>query len=182
MKKILLSAIAVTLGLTSISSFAKDGTVVFNGTITQSGCVVSNATSGTITVAMGNYSSSALAKSGHKAGPTPFEIDLTECQAGSVKIRFDGTPVSGNNTLLALTSSTATPAPENDPAKSVGIEITDLASNGIYKIGQTSGITGQALDSTGALNIKLAARYVAWANGNPSGAANSTSDFSIEYQ
>ena len=92
MKKILLSAIAVTLGLTSISSFAKDGTVVFNGTITQSGCVVSNATSGTITVAMGNYSSSALAKSGQKAGPTPFEIDLTKCQAGSVKIRFDGTP------------------------------------------------------------------------------------------
>lgn len=179
MKKIFLTTAFIALGLTSLSSLAKDGTVVFNGTITQSGCVVSNATDGTITVDMGNYSSSALATTGQTAGPKPFEIDLTECTAGSVKIRFDGASVTGNSSLLALTSTGA----DNDPASSVGIQITDLSSGGVYTFGDTSSdVAFQTLDDTGALNIKMAARYYAYADGTPSGAANSTTDFSIEYQ
>ncbi len=179
MKKILLSATIAALCLSSLQSFAKDGTVTFNGTITQSGCVVSNATDGTITVDMGNYSSSALATTGQTAGPKPFEIDLTECATGAIKVRFDGTAVSGNSNLLALTSTGAT----NDPAASVGIQITDLAGGGIYTIGDTSSaVAFQSTDDTGALNIKMAARYYAYADGTPSGAANSSTDFSVEYQ
>ncbi len=179
MKKSLLSVVVVALGLASMQSFAKDGTVVFNGTITQSGCVISNASNGTITVDMGNYSSSALATTGQTAGPKPFEIDLTECATGAVKIRFDGTAVSGNSNLLALTSTGSA----NDPASSVGIQITDLTSGNIYTIGDTSSaVAFHDVDSTGAMNIKMAARYYAFADGTPSGAANSTTDFSVEYQ
>ncbi|MEN0617367.1 fimbrial protein [Klebsiella indica] len=179
MKKILLTSAFIALGLTSLSSLAKDGTVVFNGTITQSGCEVSNATDGTITVDMGNYSSSALATAGQTAGPKPFEIDLKECATGSVKVRFDGTAVSGNANLLALTATGA----ENDPASSVGIQVTDLSSGGVYTFGDSSNaVAYQTLDDTGALNIKMAARYYAYADGTPSGAANATTDFSIEYQ
>ena len=179
MKKVLLSTIAIALGLASMQSFAKDGTVTFTGSITQSGCVVSNATNGVITVAMGNYSSSALAKTGQAAGPKPFEIDLNGCATGAVKIRFDGKAVSGNSSVLALTSTAAA----NDPSTSVGIQITDLASGGIYTIGDTSpAVAFQNVSSGGALNIKLAARYYAFKDGTPSGAANSTTDFSVEYQ
>lgn len=179
MKKVLLPIAALTLGLASVQAIAADGTVSFTGNITQSGCVVSNATNKTITVAMGNYSSSALAAAGQEAGPKPFEIDLTKCATGSVKVRFDGTAVAGNPTLLKLTSTGAS----NDPSTTVGIKITDLASGAAYTIGDTSSaVPFQALDSTGALNIKLAARYHAFAAGTPSGAANATTDFSIEYQ
>ncbi len=179
MKKVLLPIAALTLGLASVQAFAADGTVSFTGNITQSGCTVTNATSSTITVAMGNYSSSALATSGQEAGPKPFEIDLTKCATGSIKVRFDGTAVSGNPTLLALTSTGTT----TDPSKSVGIKITDLASGAAYTIGDTSSsVPFQATDSTGALNIKLAARYHAFATATPSGAANASTTFSIEYQ
>ena len=180
MKKVLLPIAALTLGLASVQAFAADGTVSFTGNITQSGCTVTNATSKTITVAMGNYSSSALSTAGQEAGPKPFEIDLTKCATGSIKVRFDGTAVSGFPTLLKLTS---TGAASTDPSASVGIKITDLASGQAYTIGDTSSaVPFQALDSTGALNIKLAARYHAFATGTPSGAANATTDFSIEYQ
>jgi len=180
MKTALLPIAVLTLGLASAQAFAADGTVSFTGNITQSGCTVTNATSKTITVAMGNYSSSALSTAGQEAGPKPFEIDLTKCATGSIKVRFDGTAVSGNPTLLKLTSTGAT---STDPSTSVGIKITDLASGGVYTIGDTSSaVPFQATDSTGALNIKLAARYHAFATGTPSGAANATTDFSIEYQ
>ncbi len=180
MKKVLLPIAALTLTLASVQAFAADGTVSFTGNITQSGCSVTNATNKTITVAMGNYSSSALSTANQEAGPRPFEIDLTKCATGSIKVRFDGTAVSGFPNLLKLTSTGAT---STDPSATVGIKITDLASGAAYTIGDTSSaVPFQATDSTGALNIKLAARYHAFATGTPSGAANATTDFSIEYQ
>lgn len=181
MKKILVSAVALALGVSSLTSFAKDGTVNFTGKIVESGCEVTNANNGIINVEMGTYSSSSLATTGQTAGPKPFEIDLAKCATGSVKIRFDGTPVSGHTDLLQLTSDAAAGA--SDPSQTVGIQITDLASSAIYTIGDTSAaVPFQAVDADGALNIKLAARYAAFADGKPAGDANSTTDFSIEYQ
>ena len=180
MKKVLLPIAALTLTLASVQTFASDGTVSFTGSITQSGCVVTNATNQTISVAMGNYSSSALSSPTQTAGPRPFEIDLSKCTTGSIKVRFDGTAVSGYPSLLKLTP---TGVAGTDPSTSVGIQITDLASGGVYTIGDTSSsVPFQATDSTGALNIKLAARYYAFAKGTPSGQANATTNFSIEYQ
>lgn len=174
MKKVLLPIAALTLGLASVQAFAADGTVSFTGNITQSGCVVSNATNKTITVPMGNYSSSAFAKPGDTAGPKPFQINLTGCATGSVKLRFDGTAVPGNTGLLQL-SSTAT-------APYVGIQIMDAATQAAYTIGDSSAITAQAVGSDGSLQLKLVARYVAIKTGVPTGAANANTDFSIEYQ
>lgn len=181
MKKILLPIAVLTFGLVSVQSFAADGTVNFTGKITQSGCEVTNATNGDINVAMGNYSSSALSKATQTAGPTPFEIDLTDCTAGAVKIRFDGTAVANNPNVLALTSTGNTSA---DPSTTVGIQITDQASGKLYTIGDTSSaVPFQTIASTStALSIKLAARYYAFADGNPSGEADATTQFSIEYQ
>lgn len=179
MKKNLLMSVLV-LGVFSASSYAADGIVTFTGNITESGCTVTNATNKVINVPMGNYSSSALSNAGQEAGSKHFEINLENCIAGAVKVRFHGTPVSGNSELLKLTP---TGHSTNDPANTVGIKIIDLVSNQVYRVGDTtSTVPFQNVDSKGSINIKLAARYHAFSDGTPSGEANSSANFSIEYQ
>ncbi|WP_294912494.1 fimbrial protein [Tatumella sp. UBA2305] len=180
MKKVLLPIAALTLGLASVQAIAADGTVTFTGNITQSGCVVSNASSGNITVAMGTISGTGLTANGQYAGSKAFEIDLSKCATGAIKVRFDGTPVAGNSNVLKMTAqSTAT----TDPAATVGIQILDASSGAVYNIGDSSSaVPFKTIGNDGTVQLNMIARYYAFQAGTPSGPTKASTTFSIEYQ
>jgi len=174
MKKVILPLCILTLGMAS-QVFAADGNVNFTGNIIASGCTVNGDSGTTINVPMGTYASSSLATAGAVTTPQNFNIKLTSCPSNAVKVRFDGTAVSGQPTLLALTTGQATTG-------YLGIQITDLNSNVNYNIsGQTDAVAFQT-PSSGSLSIPLAARYYAVKAGVPAGTANATTAFNLEYK
>lgn len=85
MKKSVLSAVlAATFGLVALApqhASANDGTITFNGTITDTTCTVTGngAASGVgaITVKLPTVSTTALAKDGQTAGDTAFSLVLS---------------------------------------------------------------------------------------------------------
>lgn len=167
----------IALSFVSASQvFAADGTVNFTGTIVGTACTVNGDSGSTaINVPMGTYSIASLASTGSQTPPQNFNINLTKCPNSGVKIRFDGTPVSGNSTLLAL-------SPGQDAAKTIGIQITDLTSNVAYNIsGQTDAVAFQT-PTSGNISIPLAARYKAYQTGVVPSTANASIAFNLEYK
>lgn len=171
LSKIKLAMVASTLLLTS-GAYAE--TINFTGTIVDSSCVATVDSSGSSSVALGKVSKSSLATSGATAAPTPFTISVTGCTASaSVAIKFDGTPVTGNNALLALTQETGV-------ATNVGIGIFNNTSTNSSQISLYDASATQTTDTTGAASFPFVAKYVAVGTAT-AGSANSSATFSITY-
>ena len=111
-------AFAIISSLFVASSHAADGTINFNGNITDDTCDISTA-SKTQTVKLGTISSSSFA-SGNPSAATGFSVVLSNCPAthSNIAVKFDGTPDGGNPAVLALTD---TPT----KATGVGIQLRD---------------------------------------------------------
>lgn len=89
MKKILLiTSLTATIALPVFSASAYDGTITFNGTITNTTCNVSvNGGNKSTTVRFDPISISALSKQGEVAGEKPVNMNLTNCQNASQNVR-----------------------------------------------------------------------------------------------
>lgn len=170
MKKTILSACFL---LVAGSAVAADGTIHFNGSITDQTCTVDSG-SQNLNVDLGTVAQTALdGASGMKASPTRFTLTLTDCPdtVTGANVKFDGTSDGVNQNLLALDSGTGI-------ATGVGIEIADKNGTPI-PLHTTS--TDYTLGS-GSNSLDFVARYVSTGTAVTTGTANGTSQFTINYK
>lgn len=175
MKKNIIAAALVSSVVLSASALAADGTVNFNGEITDEVCTVA-AASKDFSVDMGKIGTNSFNGSGSLSGAKQFHIILTDCPASvannGVAIRFDGNQKNGDNAILDLTSAST--------AQNVGIQLSD-AQNQIVKLYENS---SKYAIQAGSVENKLGftARYISTAATVSAGTANAVSQFTIDYQ
>lgn len=97
----------LVLAVAPVAAFAVDGTITFNGEITDKTCTVSTPQGKDFTVTLPTVGADALAASGQVAGRTPFSISLTQCGAGRVATYFEpGATVDAGSGRLNNTATT----------------------------------------------------------------------------
>ncbi|MBK5142613.1 type 1 fimbrial protein [Budviciaceae bacterium BWR-B9] len=195
LNKYLLATVVAT-ALSSAAVQAADGTITFNGTVTDSACTaIASVTADT--VATGTPISATLtlppvttttlnAATGTYAGQTPFSIQLTGCEAATglsnVRALFttSNTP-SGDAHVMANTAATT-------PATNVAVAI--MQQNGTTQIDLNGGMGGTATDpgaalpvagSPGPLNLHYKAAYKSLNQSVTAGNVTGVADFVISY-
>lgn len=173
MKKNLLAVALVASSVFASSAFAADGAVNFTGTITDAACTIDTASQNQ-DVFLGNIARTAFPVAGSLAAAKKFTLVLTDCP-GTVTgatVRFDGTQVSCDNTVLALTAGDST-------ASGVGIQISDN-QNKVVPLYEDSSV--YPLVSTGPNNLDFSARYISLTDSVTVGDANGVTQFTVVYQ
>ncbi|HEX3379203.1 MAG TPA: fimbrial protein [Paraburkholderia sp.] len=171
------AAIATAVGIPT-ASFAADGTITFNGTITPQTCTISGEGAGpNFTVTLPTVSTSALAIDGTPAGGTPFTIALTNCSpdSGTAQTYFEPGP----------TVDTATGRLRNATGTASNVEVGLLNDDySLIHLGaaQTSQNSKSAAISGGSALLKYIAQYVATGGAAGAGSVNTTTLYSIVYQ
>ncbi|CAI0914271.1 fimbrial protein [Serratia liquefaciens] len=128
-----------------------------------------------LTVPLGNISRAALSAKGSTAPAIAFQLRLKNCPAeiGQIKVQFDGTPASGDNSALALTAGSGV-------ATGVAVQLQD-AAGAIVPPGQASALM-TIKGGSGSLNsLGFTARYIATADSVTAGSANASATFTIWY-
>nr|WP_242880400.1 fimbrial protein [Stenotrophomonas maltophilia] len=75
---------ALMLAAAPLAANAADGTITFNGKVTDKTCTISTPGGKDFAVNLPTVSKNTLATAGAVAGRTPFAINLTKCSAGNV--------------------------------------------------------------------------------------------------
>lgn len=171
--------IAVAVLATSVfgvaSAMAADGQVNFTGEIIDAACTVVNTPANPLEVKLGKVARSSFTQSGDRSSATGFTLKLTDCPStvSTASVKFDGTSVAGDNSVLALTQ-------ESGVATGVGIQLSDDA-NTVLPLFTAS--KAYALQSgTGVVNnLDFVARYISTSNNVTAGPANSMASFTINY-
>lgn len=180
MKQTILASLLAAAALAPVASFASDGTITFNGSITGQTCTISvNGGSASASVTLPQVSASALSTVGTKAGQKPFVIALTNCSTKSGGARALFEVGSGVDTTTGRLFNTATGA---TAAKGVEIGLattsgTDILVNGVATQPQTF----VTIDATGSATLNYLAQYVATGTVT-AGTTSSSVTYSIEYQ
>lgn len=174
MKKTIIAAALATAALTSVSAFAADGQVKFTGEIIDAACTVENSVTNPLEVTLGKVAKSAFTISGDKAAATKFTLKLTNCPdtVSSASVKFDGTSVNGDNSILALTQGAGV-------ATGVGIQLSDDSNTVLPLFTASKAYSLQSGSVTN--NLDFVARYISTAADVTPGPANATASFSINY-
>lgn len=175
------AVLALAVSAATVSSFsaqAADGTITFNGKVTDQTCTISTPGGKDFTVTLPTVSSSTLASQSATAGRTPFSINLTQCSEGQVATYFEpGATVDFNTGRLNNQAQT-------DAATNVKIQL--LGSNNQFL--PILGSTGEQANSQwvtvandGVADLNYYAEYYATA---AAGAGDVTSNvqYTIIYQ
>jgi major type 1 subunit fimbrin (pilin) len=148
MKKTLFSAaLALAFGLVAVQASAADGTITFNGQITDTTCTITGggAATGTgnITVTLPTVSTSALPADGKTAGDTAFSLILG-----------GGTNCTNGKTASLWVETTATPALDTSTgalknqaaggATNVQVRMVNPANNQPINLGINAAVTNGA--------------------------------------
>ncbi len=151
---------------------AADGTINFIGQIVATTCDVNGGSNASINVDLGTVAATSFTAAGDTSSPTAFTISLTNCPATftAAAVKFDGTADAVDNQLLEVTGG----------ATGVGIEIADnqgtpiplYTASRFYPIDATSE----------GVDMNFIARYRSTGATVGEGAANGTSQFTINYQ
>lgn len=174
MKKNLIAVAVLASSAFGISAFAADGQVNFTGEIIDAGCTVVNTPSNPLEVKLGKVARTSFTQAGDTAAATGFTIQLKDCPAtvGTASVKFDGTSVAGDNSVLALTQGPGV-------ATGVGIQLSDDA-NTVLPLFTPS--KAYPLQSGSAINnLDFVARYIATSSTVTVGPANSMASFTINY-
>ncbi|MBU9856919.1 fimbrial protein [Rahnella bonaserana] len=174
MKKNLISlAVITTAVFWGASAMATSGQVNFTGEIVDAGCNIVNTPSSPLNVVMGQVAKSEFTGTGSTAAPTKFTLVLTNCPAtvSMAKIKFDGSSVNGDTSLLALTQ-------ESGVAQNVAIQLTDDNNTVVPLFTETK---TYMLTDTQDNNLEFIARYIATSDTVNPGPANSVANFSVIY-
>lgn len=176
MNKNLVAVAVLAASAFTTSVFASDGQVNFTGTIIPQGCDVSSPTGGNSqTVNLGQVAVSSFPTAGAVSASKGFSLLLTNCPStvSAATVRFDGTQVPGNNSILALTAGSGV-------ATGVGIQIADN-NNKVINLYQDS--TAYPLQPGTAVNtLGFVASYISTAATVTPGSANAVANFTIVYQ
>lgn len=174
MNKNLIAVAVLVASAFSTSVFAEDGKVYFKGEITDQACTV-HADSQGQTVELDKISVGAFkGAAGVDAGAIGFSLTLQNCPAAVKKavVRFDGTQVPGNDSVLALT-------PGEGVATGIGIQILDNQNKVINLHTNSNAYT---LTDTKDNVLGFVARYYSTSATVKPGIANSVANFTIAYQ
>lgn len=172
MKK--LALISAILSLSALqATYAADGVINFNGTITGTACVV-DPSAISQPVELGTVSTAAFSGgSGATAAAKRFNIVLKSCPASvtSASVRFDGTTNAANPSILALSSGQS--------ATNVGVAIYEQDSATLIPVGTSSASVAlqEDVDNTLTYFAKYMATGVVGA-----GSAKSSTSFTVTYQ
>ena len=174
MKKLLITSLLAIAALAPAASFAADGTITFNGSITAQTCTINGGTSN-FTVTLPKVSTTAFATTGAKAGATKFTIALTNCTpaSGNARAYFEaGTNVDYTTGRLK----------NNGAAANVQIGLATVAGADIV-IGAASGSqnTTWAPITSGSANLDYLAQYVS-TGAVGAGAVTTSVTYTIEFQ
>lgn len=107
MKKSLL--VLLVASSVSASVMAADGTITFNGEITDTTCNVTTA-SKNLTVDLPTVSTTALAAAGDTAGNTSFTLDLQNCSANGVNVAANFESLTNGDATNGNINPTQAPA------------------------------------------------------------------------
>ncbi|WP_303748861.1 fimbrial protein [Stenotrophomonas pigmentata] len=80
---------ALILVAAPFTANAVDGTITFNGEVTDKTCTIATPQGIDFTVTLPTVSTSTLAAAGQVAGRTPFSINLSDCNPGDVATYFE---------------------------------------------------------------------------------------------
>lgn len=175
MKKNLIAMTVLVSSVVGATAYAADGQINFTGEITDTACEVTNSVGSPLEVTLGKISKTAFSSVGSKASTTQFSLELKNCPdtVTSVKIKFDGATVNGDNSVLAL-------SPDVDVAEGVGIQLSDASNNmlPLFSASQAYPLTKGAVN-----NLGFTASYIAIADiaEIKPGKANATANFTINY-
>jgi major type 1 subunit fimbrin (pilin) len=172
MKKTIVASLFALAMLPAVS-FAADGKININGSVTAGTCVYSNGTNGQ-TVNMPAVSTASLNTAGAMSTITPFEIALSSCSASQqVAVQLDG-GANGDATTGRLNNAAPTGAAGN-----VQIGVVDRANNSaaLRLPGSSMGVTTSA---TGTATLPLGLRYVS-TGAATAGIVTTAMDFTIIY-
>lgn len=183
MKKIILAVCA--LSTTQAFAEKQDGTLTFHGSIYNATCAIdinNNGGGTTGSVDMGRHPTSAFPEEDSEAGGTggdgAINIKLKDCPAnGELKVSFSGTGVPGAEGILQLDDYGSA-----GTADGIGIVLLDDKGKYVSIDGKVS-ITREVTESKEYTYAMIAKyyRYTADDNKVKAGQANSTLNFSIEY-
>lgn len=90
--KVAIVALASGLAITGTQAWATDGTITFNGLVTDQTCDIVTPGGKDFTVTLPTVSTQTLGSAGATAGRTPFSINLENCSDGSVATYFEPGP------------------------------------------------------------------------------------------
>jgi len=181
-KNMMAMAMAVTAALGMTSASAADGQINFTGEIIESACQVVNSASAPLDVTLGKVSKTAFNGAGSTAAPTKFTLQLKSCPAtvSSATVKFDGTAVDSDNSVLALTQVSG-------GATGVGIQLTDASQKVLPLFTESAPypLTASTAGSSGGSDVvnslDFIARYVATAATVTVGPANAVANFTVNY-
>lgn len=162
--------------LGSASAYAEDGKINFTGEILDAACTVDIGAGNTMSVDLGKISKSTLDKTGATSAPTSFALTLKDCPAAvtTAAIKFDGTALDGDNSIIALTAGTV----ENPAASGVGIQIMD-DEDAVVSLSTAS--KSYALEAATENKLNFSARYIANSDTVVAGPADSAISFTVNY-
>lgn len=186
-KMIKVGLLAAAIGAVSGSAFASDGTITFNGKITDITCTVQvNGGSASSTVTLPTVSTTALKAINNTAGVTPFTVSLDGCQQNQTP--YTGTtakatvffePGASIDTAAGTLKNMAT-----NGAKLVDLQVLDGGVNGTpIHLGDAAQLTSNApviIAKTGATTIPYAVRYHA-TGATTAGAVTSSVVYDVVY-
>lgn len=180
MKKNILAVLLTAGSLFALNAQASDGTVQFQGSITDGSCTVDIQNSGSSAgnVILGDVPKSSFNGVGSTAGGAnglaSIDVNLSGCPATKTAayIAFDGEYYNGNSDYLKLTGY-------GDPGVASGVAIKLFDGNGNHmKLGTKS----QAITlNSGSAEADFKANYVQVESSISEGTANATATMLVSY-
>jgi|AGFS01.1.fsa_nt_gi P pilus assembly protein, pilin FimA len=167
---------AATAHAAGSTTSVSGGTIHFTGEVVNAACSVAPGSSDQ-TVKLGQVRAASLATKGTVANPTPFTIDLTDCDStvsSTASVSFNGPAASAGDALSVSSLTTSGVAATN-----VGIQILDSAGT-VIKPNSNVGSAAFTLQD-GTNKIPFTAQFVALADGATAGAADADATFNIAY-
>lgn len=176
--KYLIHGLAAALLAVPLAAEAADGTIHFEGSVVEPGCVViAHSSPADIRVTLPPVATSVLAEAGQTAGRTPFYISIAGCNdtAQSARTYFEPGPtvnVATNNLSLEAGAATA----QNVELQLLNEDFSKIRLGNPAELQNSQ--SGAIVD--GELSLRYYAEYVATGAAS-AGSANSSVMFTMVY-
>lgn len=184
MKKTILPLLLASAGLLStVTAYASDGTITFNGNVIASTCKPDGGPAD-LTVTLPPVSTTALGESGKAAGRTPFSLSLTGCATTTgnptkVSVAFEAGPSVNQSTGRLILDQGTEEAPG---AKNVELQVLNAQQQPV-KVGAAGDQNALVVDigQDGKAKMDYYAEYMATGVAE-AGAVNTRVQYSLSYQ
>lgn len=187
MKKTLFSAVlAATFGLVALQASASDGTITFNGDITDTTCTVTGGT-GTdgaaqnVTVTLPTVSTTALGTAGQTAGDTQFQLIIgasgqTGCTNGKIaSLHFE----PSQSPMIDATTGNLKNSTASGSATNVQVAVLN-DKKAVINL-NTSANSTQATIANNTATLTYYGQYVATGGASTAGTVNTNVVYSVAY-